>query len=75
VKYQHQNKVDELLRRAQTTLDGIAKEGSREPDVDAQVALADITLAVALMQYEVLYPTRPNGVAYRGQPEESERAD
>jgi ethanolamine ammonia-lyase large subunit len=59
VKYQHQNKVDELLRRAGATLDGIAKEGSREPDVDAQVALADITLATALMQYEVTYRVRP----------------
>jgi len=61
MKHQQQRKVDKLLRRATATLDGIAKEGSREPDVDAQVALADIALAQALMQYETTYPSRTDG--------------
>lgn len=53
-----QHKVDKLLARAEATLNGIAEEGAREPDVEAQVALADITLAMALMQYETNYVRR-----------------
>lgn len=61
MKHLWKNKVDELLRRAGVVLDRIAKEGSDgDPGEDAQIALADITLAMALMQYEATYPSRPN---------------
>lgn len=59
MKHGSQHKVDGLLSRAQATLDGIAREGSQEPDVDAQVAMADITLAIALMQYDQTYQPKP----------------
>lgn len=58
MKHQWKNKVDELLRRAERDLDGIETDGSREPDVESQVALANIMLAVALMQHEVTYQSR-----------------
>lgn len=61
MKYLWKNRVDELLRRAGVILDRIAKEGSDgDPAEDAQIALADITLATALMQYEATYRTRPD---------------
>lgn len=61
MKYLWKNRVDELLRRAGVILDRIAKDGSDgDPAEDAQIALANITLATALMQYEATYPSRPN---------------
>jgi len=61
MKYLWKNRVDELLRRAEVILDRIAKEGSDgDPAEDAQIALANITLATALMQYEATYQTRPD---------------
>lgn len=61
MKYLWKNEVDKFLRRAEVILDRIAKEGSDgDPAEDAQIALANITLATALMQYEATYQTRPD---------------
>ena len=61
MKHQRQDKVDELLRRATADLDNFAEHGvtNENLEVDVPLALANIALAQALMQYEMTYPSRP----------------